>query len=167
VKKFAGILSIALLALTFAGTASAQYVPYMPNSNFTKFLSNHPNDAAELRANPSLMFNDGWQSRHPGFEEFMKNHPSDWHALNEQRGMMHGQGWFDNHNNWRDQSWWNQHHPDWVHQNYPGWASASEPPHGVGDYDNHHMWHDEAWWNEHHPNWVQHQINKAKHNHEQ
>jgi len=160
VKKLGGLTAVVLLALAFGGMAMAQGMPN--NEAWGAFLAAHPQTAAELNANPNLMYNPSWQAAHPNFQEWAKYHYADWQALKAQRGMFHpgGLGAWDQHGVWRDQGWWRANNPNWVAAHHPEWGgpgpmAAAVPPRGWGAYDEHHVWRDQHWWMAHHPDWVQ------------
>jgi hypothetical protein len=86
-KPITSILGAVLIALLISAPAMAQFggVPWatgLPNqSAFNHWAANHKKAAAELQANPGLMYDPAWRKRHPHFQHFIETHPNDWAAL--------------------------------------------------------------------------------------
>jgi len=122
-KRLIGPLLAALLGLFFAVVpAHAQYGNLPNQAAWNQYLANHPKTAAELQANPSLIYNSNWRSQHPHFESWANSHPEDWKALRTPAPWQNRYGAFDKGNHeWHDQDWWYHHKPEWAHQNHPDW----------------------------------------------
>ena len=143
-RRIAAIFAVSAFLSLCTGPAFAQYGG-MPNpSAFDRYLNNHPNQAAELRSNPGLIYNPNWRHQHPELQEFLQKHPGDWHAMEANQGAVRGRGWWGPDYSWHDQNWWAQNNPNWVRENHPDW----------GDWDERHEWHDRDWWADNHPDWV-------------
>jgi hypothetical protein len=100
-KPITSILGAAVIALLMmSAPAMAQgMIPNMPGTNvanyggvpwasglpnqsaFNHWASQHKKAAAELQANPGLMYDPAWRNRHPHFQHFIETHPEDWKAL--------------------------------------------------------------------------------------
>jgi hypothetical protein len=72
-RVISSILTLALSA-ALAAPVMAQGAPANIGS-FENFLNSHPNTAAELQANPSLINDPKWMGNHQGLEEYMAAHP--------------------------------------------------------------------------------------------
>jgi len=129
-KRLIGPLLVSIFGLFFAVVpAHAQYGNLPNQGAWNQYLANHPKTAAELQANPSLIYNPNWRSQHPHFETWANNHPQDWKALHQPAPWQNRYGAFDKGNNeWHDQDWWYHHNPGWAHQNHPDW------------WQDHHNW---------------------------
>jgi hypothetical protein len=114
-KTITGILGAAVIALFMSAPAMAQgMIPNMPGmhmpgysgvpwasglpnqSAFNQWASNHQKSAAELQANPGLMYDPAWRKRHPHFQHFIETHPEDWAAL-KQGGTRYYNPGFNNY----------------------------------------------------------------------
>ncbi len=99
-KPISSILGAAVIALLMSAPAMAQsMIPNMPGMNvpqysgvpwssgmpnqkaFNEWANNHRKAAAELQANPGLMYNPSWRQHHKHFQHFIETHPEDWKAL--------------------------------------------------------------------------------------
>jgi hypothetical protein len=126
-KSMLTIMAAALLAIATAGPAFAQIGQY--DADFNNYLSHHPNEAAQIRANPRLIDNPTYIKNHPGLNQYLDNHPNVRKTIRAQSngGMMHGEamrgpgpgayagrgpGDYDSNHVWRDQGWWQKNHPD-------------------------------------------------------
>jgi hypothetical protein len=107
--------AILLLATAIASMAMAQTAEFGEKMN--KFLNSHPDVAAKVRADPSLLYNKQFREEHPELQTFMQNHPNVYGKLAE-RGI----GAYDSNHVWRDENWWHAHDPNWVSQHHPEWA---------------------------------------------
>src|SRR5215472_8316513 len=120
-KRILGLFATAALAMIlYAPAAHAQYGPLPNQSAWNQFLSNHPETAAQLRANPSLIYNENWRNQHPHLVDWLNNHRNDWRAMRQPAAWQNRYGAWDGEE-WRDQDWWYHHRPDWAHQNHPEW----------------------------------------------
>jgi hypothetical protein len=117
-KRITGILGAAALALIFGTPAMAQQInPSDPNMGFAvpklpgapssyappgmsglpnqgafnEWASKHSKAAEELQANPGLMYDPAWRSRHPHFQTFIQNHPKDWSQLKRNGSQYYNQ----------------------------------------------------------------------------
>lgn len=141
------------------------------DGKFNSFLGHHPNLAAQLQADPSLVNNPAFRRNHPALNQYLASHPNVWGTLRRQNmattaaaavsgtgGGGQGFGAYDQTGAWRDANWWHGHHVDWARQHHPEWWHANGPYYGHpedGDWDDeHHEWHDRWWWHHHHPDWV-------------
>jgi hypothetical protein len=125
------------------------------DQRFNDFLSKHPRSAAELRANPELIYDPRFRAQHPELNDFLKSHPNVWRSVkNNYAGNMgnvpmpnRGWGAYDHQHQWRDYSWWHEHDRNWFWKNHPEWA-AKNPDwrDNDGDWDDHHEWHNRDWW---------------------
>jgi len=88
-KKALVMLSAMVLAGGLAMPAMAQITPTEVN-NFNNFLTNHPNTAQELRANPQLADNPNYLASHPGLQTFLANHPGVLGQLRQNPGRLMG-----------------------------------------------------------------------------
>jgi hypothetical protein len=114
-KSITSILGAAAIAVLMSAPAMAQGmipsmggmnvpqytgVPWasgMPNpSAFNHWASEHHKAAAELQANPGLMYDPAWRKRHPHFQHFIEAHPEDWAAL-KQGGTRYYNSGFNNY----------------------------------------------------------------------
>lgn len=87
------VIRLSLAALTvvvaFAVPAFAQHLAAdgarfngLPNQTaWDRLLSSHPKAAAELSANPNLIYQPEWRTRHPAFGTFVRRHPADWRTI--------------------------------------------------------------------------------------
>jgi hypothetical protein len=120
-KRLMGPLVATLLGLLFyAVPAHAQYGNLPNQAAWNQYLANHPQTAAELKANPSLIYNPTWRSQHPHFETWANSHPEDWKMMRTPSTWQNRYGAWDK-NEWHDQNWWYHHKPEWAHQNHPDW----------------------------------------------
>jgi hypothetical protein len=130
-----------LLAAAITSLALAQTPEFGERMN--KFLNDHPDVAAKVRADPSLLMNRQFRHEHPELQTFMQNHPNDYRTLE-----AHGIGAYDSNHVWRDENWWHQNHPDWMYQNHPEWAA------------NHPDWKADE---NAHPEWFRHPVEAMHH----
>lgn len=65
-----------LAALVLIGMLCAPAMAQHPYANMREFFQTHPNDAAALQANPSLIDNPQWVRNHPQLHEFLQSHPN-------------------------------------------------------------------------------------------
>ncbi|MGO9451864.1 MAG: hypothetical protein ACLQDV_12620 [Candidatus Binataceae bacterium] len=84
------MLSAMVLAGGLAMPAMAQGITPNEVNNFNTYLSNHPNTAAELKANPGLADNPNYMANHPGLQTFLANHPGVREELHQNPGRMMG-----------------------------------------------------------------------------
>ena len=122
-KRLIGPLLASILGLFFyVVPAHAQYTNLPNPAAWNQYLTNHPETAAELRTNPSLVYNANWRSQHPHFETWANSHPEDWKAMRTPSSWQSHYGAFDkNDNEWHDQDWWYHHKPQEAYQNHPDW----------------------------------------------
>ena len=131
------------------------------DQRFSEFLANHPNIAAQLAADPALLYNPNYIAAHPRLAAFLETHPNVWRALTGGYAgtvpVDYGNAWgdYDNSRVWHDYYWWHQYHPDWFWMHHPEWA-ANEPSWRAydGDWDENHQWHDRNWWAQNRADWV-------------
>jgi hypothetical protein len=162
-KLIGGALAMAVATIFVAASAFAQG---MPNpAAWQAFQRNHPQVAAEIRANPEVVWNSHWQKTHPAFVKWAEAHPGDYKAL--RHSGYFGYGAYDQQHQWRNAQWWQQNNPTWAREHHPEWWQGQGPmagPAGWGDYDEHHQWRNAEWWRTHNPNWVkQHHPNWMTH----
>ncbi|MGC1398217.1 hypothetical protein [Candidatus Binatus sp.] len=105
--------AIILLATAITSVAMAQEM----GPKMDKFLNAHPDLAAKVRADPSLLYNKQFRDEHPELQTFMQNHPNEYKRL-----AQHGVGAYDSGHVWRDENWWHAHDPNWVNEHHPEWA---------------------------------------------
>jgi len=105
--------AIFLLATAITSLTMAQQMG--PRMN--RFLNDHPELGAQVRANPSLLDSRQFRHDHPELQTFMQNHPNEYHTL-----AAHGVGAYDSGHVWRDDNWWHEHDPGWVSAHHPEWA---------------------------------------------
>ena len=122
-KRLIGPLLASILGLFFyVVPAHAQYTNLPNQGAWNQYLANHPQTAAELRANPSLIYNANWRSQHPHFETWANSHPEDWKAMRTPAPWQNHYGAFDKSNDeWHNQNWWYHHKPQEAHENHPDW----------------------------------------------
>ncbi|MGH7779982.1 MAG: hypothetical protein ACREQR_09155 [Candidatus Binataceae bacterium] len=151
-KRLFTITAAALFALAAAGLAFAQNY----DADFQHFLNKHPNEAAQLRANPKLIDNPTWVHNHGAMAQYLDNHPNVRRSIRGQVNGGRGYGDWDEHHVWRDPDWWQQNNPTWWRQHHPEWAESHPHWYNDGDWDDHHVWRDSSWWHQNHPNqWAQ------------
>ena len=73
-KSMLTIMAAALLAIATAGPAFAQVRQY--DADFNNYLSHHPNEAAQIQANPRLIDDPTYIKNHPGLNQYLDNHPN-------------------------------------------------------------------------------------------
>jgi hypothetical protein len=115
---------ILLLAAALPSIAMAQQDVFGDKMN--KFLNDHPDVAAKVRSDPSLLYSKQFRHEHPDLQTFMQNHPETYTRL-EQHGVYsggHGAGAYDQNHQWRSANWWHQNNPNWANQNHPEWAQS-------------------------------------------
>jgi hypothetical protein len=114
-KRISSIIGAAVIALLMSAPAMAQGmipnmsgmnvpqysgVPWssgMPNQKaFNEWANNHRKAAAELQANPGLMYDPSWRKHHKHFQHFIETHPEDWKAL-KQGGTRYYNSGFNNY----------------------------------------------------------------------
>jgi len=122
-KHLIGLLLASILGWFFyVVPAHAQYANLPNQAAWNQYLANHPQTAAELRANPSLIYNANWRSQHPHFETWANSHPEDWKAMRTPAPWQNHYGAFDKSNDeWHNQNWWYHHKPQEAHENHPDW----------------------------------------------
>ncbi|MGO9607739.1 MAG: hypothetical protein ACLQAT_30785 [Candidatus Binataceae bacterium] len=122
-RRVAGLLLVALCAVLFHAPAVHAQYPNLPNeAAWNQYLAAHPKTAAELRANPSLIYNPTWRANHPHFEVWANNHKQDWEVLQHPAAWQNRYGaWDDKSHEWHDQDWWYHNNPAWAHENHPDW----------------------------------------------
>ncbi|GEM_PF-2669169 len=122
-KRIVAIFAAAsLLSMIYASGAYAQFSGLPNQGAWNQYLSNHPNVASELQRNPALLYNPNWRSKHPHLEEWLNNHPGDWKAMRQPAPWQSRYGaWDTRSNEWHDQDWWYQNHPEWAHEHHPEW----------------------------------------------
>ena len=107
-KSMLTIMAAALVAIATAGPAFAQVRQY--DADFNNYLNHHPNEAAQLRANPGLIDNPTYIHNHPGLNTYLNNHPNVRRTIRGQtNGMVgapgpyaaRGYGDYDEHHVWR------------------------------------------------------------------
>jgi hypothetical protein len=134
------------------------------DERFNTFLAKHPHSAAELRANPELIYDPRFRKQHPELNDFMASHPSVWRSVKSTyAGNIRpapipnpANGAYDREHHWRDYSWWHEHDREWFWKNHPEWAANhSEWRDNDGDFDEHHEWHSRDWWATNHRDWVE------------
>jgi hypothetical protein len=106
--------AIFLLATAITSLAMAQGM----GPKMDRFLGDHPELAAQVRANPSLLYDRQFRHDHPELQTFMQNHPNEYKTLED-----HGVGAFDSGHVWHDAGWWHQNNPGWVTAHHPEWAA--------------------------------------------
>jgi hypothetical protein len=165
-KRFAGLLVASVFGLMlYAVPAHAQFSGLPNETAWNQYLANHPKTAEELQANPSLIYNSKWRSKHPHFEEWVNNHPKDWEMMRSPAPWQNRYGAWDK-GEWHDQDWYYKNNPQWAHENHPDW------------WENHKDWkqyHHEEQREEHaqheeekheeHVEHAEHQEEKAEHKH--
>ena len=120
-KRLASLLAAATFALLlYVPSAHAQYSNLPNQQAWNQYLENHPKAAAELRANPSLIYNSNWRSQHEHLEDWLSKHPDDWKAMRQPAPWQNRYGAWDK-DEWRDQDWWYHNNPKWAHENHPDW----------------------------------------------
>ncbi len=157
-KSMLTIMAAALVAIATAGPAFAQVRQY--DADFNNYLNHHPNEAAQLRANPGLIDNPTYIHNHPGLNTYLNNHPNVRRTIRGQtNGMVgapgpyaaRGYGDYDEHHVWRSSDWWQQNNPGWWREHHPEWAANHPHWYPDGDYDDNHVWRDSGWWQKNHP----------------
>lgn len=155
-KTMLTMLAAALLAIATAGPAFAKVRQY--DADFNNYLNHHPNEAAQLRANPGLIDNPTYIHNHPGLNTYLNNHPNVRRTIRGQAnggigGPYAGRGFgdYDEHHVWRSSDWWQQNNPGWWRQHHPEWAASHPHWYPDGDYDEHHVWRDSGWWQKNRP----------------
>ena len=146
------------LVIAIATPALARYPVYQNvrnhDSGFTQFLEQHQQLAAELRAQPALVYDPDFRAIHPYLTRYLANHPAIWETLNE-GGPQGSWGAYDTDHQWRAAYWWHQHHTGWFWDNHPEWGSLNSTWRAQdGDYDAQGAWHDRPWWHANNPAWV-------------
>jgi hypothetical protein len=171
-KRMLAIMSAALFALAAAGPAFAQ-AQY--DADFNNYLNHHPNEAAQIRANPRLIDNPTYIHNHPGLNTYLDNHPNVRRTIRGQYsgapmmggpGPVAGRGYgdYDQNHVWRNADWWQQNNPGWWRQHHPEWAANHPHWYPDGDYDQNHVWRDSGWWQKNHPKqWNQWHNNHPDH----
>jgi hypothetical protein len=121
----------ALFAIALATRALAQMAPGQADADYSNYLSKHPNEAAQIQANPRLIDNPTYIKNHPALAYFLDNHPNVRKTIRAQaNGTMHGPGSAayaghgpgnyaarqQSHNAWwgekNHSAAWHQRHPD-------------------------------------------------------
>jgi hypothetical protein len=116
------LLASILISLFYAIPARAQYGNLPNQAAWNQYLANHPQTAAELRANPSLIDNANWRSQHPHFESWASSHPEDWKAMRQPASRQNSYGASEKGNNQlHDHNWWYHHTPQSAYENHPDW----------------------------------------------
>jgi hypothetical protein len=131
--------AILLLVAAIPALAMAQDAEFGEKMN--KYLNEHPNMAAKVRANPSLLYDKQFREAHPELQQFMQTHPQVYERM-DQRGL----GAYDSSHTWRDANWWHQNDPGWAAKNHPEWA-ASHPEWAANHQEANHQ----EWTNNHLP----------------
>jgi len=151
-KRLTGLLIASVFGLMlYAAPAHAQFSGLPNQAAWNQYLSNHPKTAAELRANPSLIYNAKWRSEHPHFEQWANNHQKDWEMMKSPAAWQNKYGaWDPKTNEWHDQDWWHKNNPEWAQQNHPDW------------WQNHKEWKEQHQ-EEVHEQHVEHAEQKAQH----
>jgi hypothetical protein len=95
IKKTVTAFAVALFAGTISTAAIAQEGPgYNPDisrgevSNFDQYLDSHPGTAKQLRANPALVNDPQFLSKHPGLNSFLASHPGVREEIHESPGQF-------------------------------------------------------------------------------
>ncbi|HXN11623.1 MAG TPA: hypothetical protein VN865_00855 [Candidatus Acidoferrales bacterium] len=131
-------------AIFFLATAiSSMALAQQMGPKMDRFLNDHPELGAQVRANPSLLYDRQFRHDHPELETFMQNHPNEYKRLEQ-----HGVGAYDSGHVWRDESWWHDHDPGWMYAHHPEWAN------------NHPEWRADA---NAHPEWFRHPVEAMHH----
>jgi hypothetical protein len=122
-KRVMGPLLASILGLLFYSVpVHAQYANLPNQAAWNQYLANHPQTAAELRADPSLISSSNWRSQHRDFESWANSHPEDWKALRKSASSQNRYETFDKDNNQsHGQNWWYHHKPEWADQNHSDW----------------------------------------------
>jgi len=151
-KLSAGLLVASVFGLLMYVTpAHAQFANLPNQAAWNQYLANHPKTAAELEANPSLMYNSKWRAQHPHFDQWINNHPKDWETMRSRGPWQNRYGAWDR-DEWHDQDWWYHHNPQWTHENHPDW------------WESHKDW--KAWQKEERHEQVEHaEQQRQHHNH--
>ncbi len=152
-KRVMGFLVAAAFALMFYAPAAHAQFGGLPNeAAWSQYLRNHPQTAAELQRNPSLMYNANWRSQHSHLEEWLNNHPDDWKAMRQPAPWQNRYGaWDEKNDQWHDQDWWYHNQPQWAHEHHPEW------------WEEHKEW--QGWKKEHGEGKKQHAEEKYEHHH--
>jgi hypothetical protein len=131
--------AILLLVASIPALAMAQDSVFGQKMN--KYLDEHPNMAAKVRADPSLLYDQQFRQAHPSLQIYMQNHPEVYQRM-EQRGL----GAYDSNHVWRSAGWFHDNDPAWLAHNHPEWA-ANHPEWGANHpgFDANHA----AWVNNH------------------
>jgi hypothetical protein len=129
--------------LLFATAITSMAMAQQMGPKMDKFLNAHPDLAAKVRADPSLLYNKQFREEHPELQTFMQNHPNEYNRL-----AQHGVGAFDSGHVWRDEGWWHDHDPGWMYSHHPEWAS------------NHPEWRADQ---TAHPEWFRHPVEAMHH----
>src|SRR5947207_15745034 len=109
-RRFIGLLAVVAFSFMFYAPAAHAQWNGMPNEHaWQNFTANHPEAAEQLHSNPSLIYNQAWRERHPGFDEWIQKHPNDWRAMRQPAPWQNRYGAWDR-DEWRDQDWW--YHPN-------------------------------------------------------
>jgi len=147
-KLFKGLLAASFSVFTLAALPTFAHAY---DARFNHFLYRHPGIAADLRSNPSLLYDPAYRQSHYALREFLINHPNEWARL-QQETSYYGRGWgdWDDTHVWRDGDWWRDHNPEWVRVHHRDWW---ERWHNDGDWDDAHQWHPRDWWRDNNPEW--------------
>jgi hypothetical protein len=160
-KAFTKCSAAALGAMLLLATASpvlARYPVYQNvrthDSAFNEFLEAHKKIAAELRAEPELVYDPAYRAKHPSLGQYLAAHPAIWDILNE-GGPQGSWGAYDSDHQWRAAYWWHQNHTGWFWDKHPEWSALNLTWRAQdGDYDASGGWHDRPWWRANNPEWV-------------
>jgi hypothetical protein len=146
-KKPVTLLSALAVTLMMAMPAAAQYVTKGEIENFNAFLNAHPNTAAELHRNPSLVDNANFLQQRPELHSYLAEHDQLRKAIQTHPGQfMYSKGRYSY--GWGRGGW----NPAWSHQ--PS-REEWERMHNYGYYDpDDRQWHSREWWEHHRADWV-------------
>ena len=141
-------LSGAILALTIAAPAFAQYGPGYAGPGYY----GGPGEAGwGAYDNNHNWHGARWWHQHD-IMWFYANHP-EWAIMDAL--WLNEDGDYDNYGTWHDAYWWHQNDPDFFYANHPNWISwNSQWLAQDGAYDAQHNWHYGQWWYNQNPSWV-------------
>ncbi len=98
---FASLVCAGFAAPAFAQSAQAE-------AQYQRYLNAHPVMRGELRANPDLVNDPEWMSRHQGFVGWLNQHPN-------MRNQAFWMGAYDSDHHWHNADWWHRNDPDWMY----------------------------------------------------
>jgi hypothetical protein len=151
------LFSAIAVTCALAMPAAAQYPNQGEVNYFNAFLNGHPQVAAELYRNPSLVDSKLYLDEHPELHSFLADHDQLRRAIQTHPGaFMYSGGRYSY--GWGRGGW----NPAWNNENYVN-QEQWERLHNYGYWDpSNHQWHDREWWEhnradwvrEHHPRWA-------------